>query len=257
MNNTMTITVKDVYNEINRFAPFDTGADWDNPGLLIGDENAAVTRAVVALDVTEEELAQAHRVGAQLVVAHHPVIFHAQKAFLSDSVCYQAARLGVAAVCAHTNLDKAPGGVNDALCEALGMDYEKLPPEYAEGFLNAGTIPGVTTAEGLAAHIAEKLHAAVRFTDAGTPIGRIGVCSGAGADEFAEAKRAGCSALITGDASYHDFLDAKAAGVSLFAAGHFETEIVIVDVLLKKLSAAFPSVEFIPSERACPIQTVI
>ena len=67
MNDTMTITVKDVYNEINRFAPFDTGADWDNPGLLIGDENAAVTRAVVALDVTAEELAQAHRVGAHLV----------------------------------------------------------------------------------------------------------------------------------------------------------------------------------------------
>jgi dinuclear metal center YbgI/SA1388 family protein len=252
----MTITVKDIYNEINGFAPFETGAEWDNPGLLIGDENVAVTKAVVALDVTAEELALAHRLGAQLVIAHHPVIFHAQKAFLADGVCYQAARLGIAAVCAHTNLDKAPGGVNDVLCEALGMDYEKLSPEYAEGFLNAGTIPGIGTAEALAAYIAKKLHAAVRFTDAGTPIGKIGVCSGAGADEFAEAKRAGCTALITGDASYHDFLDAKAAGVSLFAAGHYETEIVVVEALIRKLSAAFPDVAFIPSERANPVQTV-
>ena len=251
------MTVKDLYDFINTIAPFDTKAEWDNPGLLVGDENAEVTKAVVALDVTMAELAQAKRVGAQAVIAHHPVIFHPQKAFLAGGVCYEAARLGVAAVCAHTNLDKAEGGVNDALCDALGMTYEKLPAEYAEGFLNVGTVPGVTTAEELAKHIAGKLHAAVRFTDAGTPIGKIGVCSGAGADEFAEAKRAGCSAMVTGDASYHDFLDAQAAGVSLFAAGHYETEIVIVEALINKLSAAFPEIEFIPSERANPVRTVI
>ena len=252
----MTITVKDVYNFLNTLAPFNTGAEWDNPGLLIGDATAAVTKAVVALDVTMAELSQAARVGAQLVIAHHPVIFHPQKAFLAGGVCYEAARLGIAAICAHTNLDKAPGGVNDALCEALGMTWEKLPEDYAEGFLNVGTVEGVTTADALAAYIAAKLSAAVRYSDAGVPITKIGVCSGAGADEFPEAKRAGCTAMVTGDASYHDFLDAQAAGVSLFAAGHYETEIVIVDALIKKLSAAFPSVEFLPSERPNPVRTV-
>ena len=251
------MTVKDVYNYLNTLAPFDTKAEWDNPGLLVGDESAAVTKAVVALDVTPEEIAQAKRVGAQLVVAHHPVIFRPQKSFLAGDACYEAARCGVACVCAHTNLDKAPGGVNDALCEALGMTYEKLPEDYAEGFLNVGTIDGIDTAEALAQHIAKCLNAAVRHTDACTPIGKIGVCSGAGADEFAEAKRAGCTAMVTGDASYHDFLDAKAAGVSLFAAGHYETEIVMVGALIKKLSAVFPEIEFIPSERANPVKTVI
>lgn len=250
------MTVKDVYNFINTIAPFDAKAEWDNPGILVGDETAEVTKAVVALDVTMAELAQAKRVGAQLVIAHHPVIFRPQKAFLAGGVCYEAARLGIAAVCAHTNLDKAPGGVNDALCEALGMTYEKLPEEYAGGFLNVGMIPGITTADALAAHIADKLRAAVRYADAGVPVGKIGVCSGAGADEFAEAKRAGCTAMVTGDASYHDFLDAKEAGVSLFAAGHYETEIVVVDALIQQLSAAFPEIAFIPSERANPIKTV-
>ncbi len=251
------MTVKDLYNFINTIAPFETKAAWDNPGILVGDEAAEVTRAVVALDVTAEELAQAKRIGAQAVIAHHPVIFHPQKAFLAGGVCFEAARLGIAAICAHTNLDKAAGGVNDALCDALGMTYEKLPEEYADGFLNVGTIDGVDTAAELAAHIAERLHAAVRYTDAGTPIERIGVCSGAGADEFAEAKRAGCTAMVTGDASYHDFLDAQAAGVSLFAAGHYETEIVVVDALIRKLSAAFPSVGFFPSERENPVKTVM
>ncbi|MBQ6065287.1 MAG: Nif3-like dinuclear metal center hexameric protein [Clostridia bacterium] len=251
------MTVKDLYDFIHTIAPFDTKAEWDNPGLLVGDGTATVTRAVVALDVTMAELAQAKRVGAQAVIAHHPVIFHPQKSFLAGDVCYEAARLGIACVCAHTNLDKAPGGVNDALCEALGMTYEKLPDDYAEGFLNVGTIDGIDAAEELANHIAERLNAAVRYADAGVPIGKIGVCSGAGADEFAEAQRAGCTAMVTGDASYHDFLDAKAAGVSLFAAGHFETEIVIVDVLIRKLSAAFPSVEFLPSERENPVKTVV
>lgn len=251
------MTVKDIYNFINALAPFEAKAEWDNPGLLVGDENAQVFKAVVALDVTAEEIAQAKRVGAQAVIAHHPVIFRPQKAFLSGDVCYEAARLGVACVCAHTNLDKAPGGVNDALCEALGMTYEKLPDDYAEGFLNVGTIEGISAAEALAEHIAGRLNAAVRYADAGVPIGKIGVCSGAGADEFAEAKRAGCTAMVTGDASYHDFLDTKAAGVSLFAAGHYETEIVIVDALIQKLSAAFPEAEFIPSERQNPIKTVV
>ena len=251
------MTVKDIYHFINTLAPFDTKAAWDNPGLLVGDENAAVTKAVVALDVTAEEIAQAKRVGAQAVIAHHPVIFRPQKAFLAGDVCYEAARCGVACVCAHTNLDKAPGGVNDALCEALGMVYEKLPDDYAEGFLNVGTIDGIDGAEALARHIADRLSAAVRYVDAGAPIKKIGVCSGAGADEFAEAQRAGCTAMVTGDASYHDFLDAQAAGVSLFAAGHYETEIVIVEALVKKLSAAFPEVVFVPSERRNPIQTVV
>ena len=251
------MTVKDLYQYLNTLAPFDTKAEWDNPGLLVGDGDAAVTKAVVALDVTPEEIAQAKRAGAQAVVAHHPVIFRPQKSFLAGDVCYEAARNGVACLCAHTNLDKAPGGVNDALCEALGMAYEKLPDVFAEGFLNVGTVEGVHTAEALAAHIAKKLNAAVRYADAGVPIGRIGVCSGAGAEEYAEAKRAGCTAMITGDASYHVFLDAQASGVSLFAAGHYETEIVVVEALIRKLSAAFPDVVFIPSERANPIKTVV
>ena len=251
------MTVKELFDYLNTLAPFDTKAEWDNPGLLVGDENAEVTKVVVALDVTAEELAQAKRVGAQAVVAHHPVIFQPRKSFLAGDVCYEAARCGIACVCAHTNLDKAPGGVNDALCEALGMTYEKLPADYAEGFLNVGTIDGIDTAAALAKHIAERLNAAVRYADAGVPIGKIGVCSGAGADEFAEAKRAGCTAMVTGDASYHAFLDAKAAGVSLFAAGHYETEIVIVDALIQKLSAAFPDVAFVPSERENPVKTVI
>ena len=250
------MTVKDVYNFIDTVAPFGTKAEWDNPGILVGDENAVVTKAVVSLDITAEEIAQAEKAGAQLIISHHPVIFRAQKSFLAGNVCYEAARKGIAAVCAHTNLDKAAGGVNDALCDALGMKYEKLPECCAEGFLNVGTIDGVTKAAELAAYISEKLGASVRYADAGIPVGKIGVCSGAGADEAVTAASCGCTAFITGDASYHDFLDAVQAGISLFAAGHYETEIIIVKRLVEKLSAEFPDVEFIPSERRSPVITV-
>jgi len=136
------------------------------------------------------------------------------------------------------------------------MDYYKLPEEYGEGFLNAGTIKGITGASALAEYISFKLGGAVRYIDSGDPIEKIAVCGGAGGEFFPEAKAAGCTALITGDADHHDFLDAAALGVSLFAAGHFETEVPVTDVIFKLLSEKCTEVEFILYPKENSILTV-
>lgn len=249
-------SVKDIYGYIDSFAPFDTKAEWDNPGILIGNSGAKVTKAVVALDITAEEVKQAAENGAQLIISHHPVIFRAVKSMTEKDIGYMLISNGISAVCAHTNLDKAPGGVNDALCEALGMEYVKIPEPAGEGFLNAGTVAGIASPGELALHISRRLGSAVRYCPASETVDRIAVCSGAGADLFGDAAALGCDALITGDASYHDMLDAAAAGVSIFAAGHYETEIIIVKRVIEKLSAEFPDVEFIASRRAAPVITI-
>lgn len=250
-------TVKDIYEYLNSLAPFETAAGWDNSGLLVGDITQKVTKAVIGLDITETEILLARKCGAELIISHHPVIFRAQKNFLSGNTAYEIASAGLSAVCTHTCLDKAVGGVNDALCEKLGMKYEKLPECTGEGYINAGTIEGINSCKELAEHISVRLGASVRYTDNGKVPGLIGVCSGAGGDLAVEAAGYGCNTFITGDASYHEFLDAEAAGVALFAAGHFETENMITEVLAEKLSARFGDIEFIISDRTSPIKTTV
>lgn len=251
------MTVKDIYDFLDSFAPFDTQADWDNSGLLVGSLCSQVKKAVVTLDVSLKEIEQAEKAGAQLIVSHHPVIFRPQKTFLDGGVCFAAAQRGISIISAHTNLDKAVNGVNDALCERLELDYKKLPEADCGGFLNIGSLRCPKNARQLALFIKERLGGAVSFCDGGRDIVRAAVCSGAGGDFAEAALRLGCDALITGEASYHDFVDAKNAGLSLFAAGHFETEAIIAEHLVSVLSSAFNDIEFIASEQISPITAVI
>lgn len=242
------MTVRDIYEYIDFLAPFSLQAQWDNSGLLTGSGNAEVERAVVCLDVTKEAIAFAHKENAQLIISHHPVIFKPQKNFLEGNIAFEAASKGISIISAHTNLDKAPEGVNDTLCRVLGFDFIKCPETVGEGFLNIADI-SFPDAPSLAEYLKKHLGGAVSFCDAGVPLTKAGICAGSGADFFEEAKNLGCNAYITGEASYHEFLDASALGISLFAAGHYETEALVVSVLTEKLRNNFKNTvfsEFIP-----------
>ncbi|MEI3579428.1 MAG: Nif3-like dinuclear metal center hexameric protein [Acutalibacteraceae bacterium] len=115
-------TVSMIYGKLNSLAPFATQESWDNSGLLAGDPGAEVTQALVVLDITGDAVREAQELGAQLIVSHHPVIFQPLKKLESGSVAWELARAGISAISAHTNLDKARGGVNDCLAAALGLE---------------------------------------------------------------------------------------------------------------------------------------
>ena len=251
------MTVKDVYDAIDSFAPFESQSEWDNAGILLGDPNREVTKAIVALDVTEYEIEAAKKAGAQLIISHHPAIFHPVKSVLACSVAYASISSGLSVISAHTNLDKAPGGVNDSLCEALGLTYSKVPSPAADGFLNICTVDGQMSTAEFAKLVSDRLSAAVSYSKGAETVHKIGVCSGAGAEFAEEARLLGCDAFLTGDASYHNFVNCVSLGISLFAAGHFETENIIVPALIKKLTEIFSEADFIPSERRSPIITVV
>ena len=253
------ITTGELMAYIDGFAPFSSAAEWDNSGLQLGDPDAAAARVLLSLDVTPEEVYQAERDSCKLILSHHPLLFRGLKQIPADSVPAMLIRNGVSVISAHTNLDKATGGVNDSLCETLGFPYEKCGEEIADGFLNVSSVitNAPMSASDFASRLSERLHASVRYISCGRPVFRIGVCCGAGDDFVREAAALGCDAFLTGDASYHAFLDAKELGVTLFAAGHFETEAVVLPVLQRRLSAAFPGVDFIVSERKSPVQTVM
>lgn len=256
MKENKTVNTKDIYDYIDSFAPFSSQAAWDNSGLLVGSFKNEVSKVLISLDITAYEIEKAKEINAQLIVSHHPVIFSAQKTFLETNVAFEAARAGISLLCAHTNLDKAIGGVNDTLCEKIGLKYKKMPSEIADGFLNIGTTDKEYTADEYAKLLAEKLGAVVRYLPCADKISKVAVCSGSGASFFCCAKELGCDALVTGDASYHDFLDAGHSGIAVFAAGHFETEVIIAEKLQKILSGKFTETEFVVSDRLNPILTV-
>ena len=218
------LTVRQVYDFINEFAPFETQVAYDNSGLLVGHPDQAVTGVHFALDVTDKVIDEALENGANLIVTHHPMMFSPIKRLVETD--YQARLLcrlirgGISLISAHTNLDQAAGGINDVLAARIGLTYIT-----GEGFVRVGTLPASMTAAELAQHISKTLGDTVRVM--GNPLAmveRVGMCSGSGADEWPAAAALGAQAFLTGEAKHHIALEAAAAGVVILEAGHHATE---------------------------------
>lgn len=241
--------VKDFYGYLNSIAPFETQEDWDNSGMLVGDMDAEVKKVAVVLDITHEEIKKAKAIGADLIISHHPVIFNPIKSVTKGSVPYELVASSINALCCHTPLDIADGGTNDSLAKLLGIEVTRTE----DPILRLGTVEP-TTVENLAGKIAKTLNTKVRYADAGRKIEKIAICTGAGCSLIEAAGE--IDAFITGDASHHNFLDCIQAGITLIAAGHYETEIVVVPVLVKKLHAQFPDIEIIDIKQENPIKFI-
>ncbi len=253
-------TVKDIYEFLDQKAPFATQMGFDNAGFLVGRGDRAVDRILVALDITEQVALEAAELGAQLVVSHHPVIWGGAKSVTDETVMGRKLLAllehGTAAICAHTNLDLAPGGVNDTLAKVLGLANCALlqqggtyPDGRPYGLGVVGQLPaGPVDLPTFAVQVKNRLGAAsVRYEDSGHPVRWVAVCGGSGSDLIGIALQAGCDTLVTADVKYDPFLDAKAMGLNLLDAGHFATEQVICPILVRWIQDAFPEIQVILS----------
>ena len=249
------MTVQDILQAVDAIAPFRLTMDFDNTGLLIGDPTAEVKGVVMALDCTDDVLALAKEKAANLVISHHPVIFHGIKKVCADSVVWQAVRNDINVISAHTNLDIAKGGVNDCLAEVLGLsDVQGLTAagESVDAHGNVsretlgriGQLTSALSARELAQLVKEKLSTAVRYTDGGKEIKTVAVCGGAGDSELESAIALGADALITGEVAHHIFIEAAHRGITLIEGGHFHTENIVLEPLREKLAAQFPELTF-------------
>ena len=239
--------VRDFFEYLNSIAPVETQEEWDNSGMLVGDMNAEVSKAVVVLDIDITAVEKAKQLGANLIISHHPVIFRPMKKFTKGSVPFELAASSISAICCHTPLDMADGGTNDTLLSLLGFEAYKTE----NTLLRYADIPE-TDAQSIAGLLKEKLNTTVRYADAGKPISKVAVCTGGGASLMFEA--GDVDAFITGDAKHNDFLDALDAGISLFAAGHYETEIPVVPVIAKLLEEKFTDTEIIDIKQKNPVK---
>jgi dinuclear metal center YbgI/SA1388 family protein len=238
-------TVGDIYQYLDRFAPFSTQLEWDNAGLLLGSFEQEVRRAVVCLDVGAGHVATQTGLPVDLVVSHHPVLFHARKQFTNPREPAMALlRQGCAAIAFHTNYDICPGGMNDSFAARLGLQSVQALPCGAR----VGLLPRSMDALHLAEFVSHSLgvcgsRVPVRYCLAGGTIRRVAVCSGGGCS-LLSAIYGLAEAYVTGDAEHHDFLEAAQQGVSLLAAGHYHTEIIGISPLCERLRGAFPQVEW-------------
>ena len=236
-----TCTVQAAADAVNRLAPRKLAEEWDNPGLLIGDPSAEVKKIFVCLDVLDDKISTAIELGAQLIVAHHPMIFRAIKNVRFDlPLGKKISRLikgNVAVFAAHTNLDSAAGGVNDVLAGKLGLVDVKPFDDEEISMGRLGTLETPMTAAEFARHVKAALNADnVRLVDAGDfKISKVGLCGGAGADFIQKAKFFGAQAFVTGDVKYHEAQAAVESGIHVVDAGHFATEFPIVHELAEYL----------------------
>lgn len=233
----MSITVQQVLEEMRRIAPPELAESWDNVGLLV-DAGRPVDAILTTLDITAPVVEEAVKQGCTLIVSHHPVIFDPIKRVTAQDLPALLLAGGVSAICMHTNLDAAPGGVNDTLAELLGM-RDTIP--FADGCGRIGTVD-VTTAKALAELCRDALGPGVRYVEADHPVLRLAEVSGAGGSYWKEALELGADCLVTGEANHHVACDAKQRGMGLVAAGHWATERPIAEVLAKRLSEAFPDI---------------
>ena len=246
-------TVSDILQFVETLAPRAMKMDWDNVGLLCGSKSTPVTKVLVALDPFEHVCKEAAQWGAEVIVTHHPLIFRPLPSITDETTIGRGIRTlikhDISAINAHTNLDQAPGGVNDVLAQTLGLENIRViaPCGRTEagndwGLLRMGQVEKQPLAAFLAA-VKEKLGCGgLRYVDGGKPVQKVAVGGGSCADGMLEALGAGCDTFVTADVKYNQFWDAHDLGLNLIDAGHFATENPVIVVLAERIRSAFPEI---------------
>ncbi len=251
------VTVKEISDYINEIAPYSTQCEWDNCGLLVGDSDKYVKKIGFVLDLTPESLADADKNGVDMIITHHPVIFKAQKNFLKGNLAFEAASKGIAILSAHTCFDCADDGVNDVLCEVLGISNAVGVPseECTVPMAKIGDVAECSSI-GFAKLVSEKLGSVCRLVDSGRTVKKVAVCGGAGADFLEDAARMSADAYVTGEMDYHELLLASELGITVILAGHFETENPSVSALKNKICDRFTEIDGMILKQSNPVKYI-
>ena len=256
--------VSDFLDVLEGFAPSFLRMQGDNVGLLVGDPAREVRRVMLTLDITPAVAQEAAEAGAELVVSHHPVIFRPLSSVTPQS--YNGAAVTtllehrIAAICMHTNLDAAAGGVNDTLARVLGLSQVELVDDGGAGILRRGVHPQEMPPADFAAYVGQRLHCrGVRYLEGMRPVRVVTVCGGAGGsqEDAMAALASGCDAYVTAEVKYPVSLELDHAGLTVVDAGHFHTENPVLESLRALLSARFPGVSLTVSAHDDPMKFLL
>ena len=245
---------KQVLDALEQYAPLPLQDSFDNAGLQIGlTAEQEVTGALLCLDVTEAVIDEAERMGCNLIVAHHPLLFHGLKSITGKSYVercvIKAIQKGIGIYAAHTNLDNAEGGVNYRIAEKIGLtslSFLDAKPGLSAG---AGVVGELPTAE-------DERDFLMRLKDlfgiqcirhnrlCGRKIRRVALCGGAGGFLLSQAIAQGADAFLTGEMRYHDYFGHE-GDLLIAEMGHYESEQYTVEIFAEVLGQRFPELKIV------------
>ena len=239
------MTVKDIYKRLDMRIPKELSEPWDNDGVMCcADFLQEVNKVIITLDVTEEVVDYAIESCVDLIISHHPLIFKPLTSICeSNHVARKVIKLlenGITVLSFHTRLDKVVGGVNDKLCELLGIK-DAVP--FGEGDLGRiGYIESERLLDDFAYHVKDVLDAdVVRVADALNPVRHVAVVGGDGKSYVKDAIALGADTYISGRIGYNVMEEAAEMGINLIEAGHYFTEQPITEFLHDLLISYDPS----------------
>ena len=238
------MTVRELYNFFEEKIPRALSCDWDNDGLMVcPDDTKEVRRVLVALDITAAVAEHAIQEGYDLVVSHHPLIFHPLKAVApGEATVNKVIRLltsGVSAMSFHTRLDAVAGGVNDVLANAIGLKNVTPFGKNGEEIGRIGDLPAPMSLRDFAELVKTATGAKlVQISCNGKPVSRVAVLGGGGAGESPAAEAAGADTYLTGDLRHDQLTEAPERGMNMVQGGHFWTENLVCNRIRELLHEA-------------------
>ena len=246
------MTVQNIIDQMESWAPPQLAESFDNVGLLVGNPAWEIKKILVALDATDAVIAEAIAGGYQAIITHHPLTYNPLKAVVATDIIGRKilalAKHEIALFSAHTNLDKAEGGVNHCLASILGLENtHPMTPDATNPALGLGLVSKLatpTTLEKLAQHVKQALNLAdIRYSGSlQKNIQKVAICGGSGMSFWQDAKKAGADVYITGDVKYSDALPLLESGMCILDITHYSGENIIVDAIVKKLAPQNPGI---------------
>ena len=236
----MQLTVKAVHDAINAFAPFETAEAYDNVGLLVGDWDAPVRRVLCTLDITMATVEEAERLQAELIVSHHPLMFHGVKRLIrhepeADLLSALIMR-DLNVIAAHTNWDQTVYSGSASVAQDLGIINLRQA-----GYLFTGEFPEALSAADVLRRINTAIHAPARvYGPMDRAITTMSFGGGAYGEGYLQAFESGAQAYLTGEIRHHEIIDAVARGLTVFDVGHYASEAPMIPRLISYLKSALP-----------------
>lgn len=231
---------------IEKTAPTSIAMPWDNVGFLVGDKSKEITKIMLTLDVTQKVVNQAADLGCDMIISHHPMFFKGIKAIdfstTEGSIIKTLIKNDITVYACHTNMDCAPGGINDHLAKLFGLknisSLEDTGDEKNPGIGRIGVLEEACPVSQFCSRTKEILNTPFVRVSYGSKesIKTVAVASGSCAEYIPVAVKKNADVIITADMKYHDSLDAADLGITVIDAGHYPTEIIVTDILKNMLS---------------------
>lgn len=221
------MTFYELYNELDKKYSKSLSCEWDNDGVMcMHTPDKQVKKVLISLDITEDVVNYAIKNGFDTIISHHPLVFKSQSSLTIENYTQRKliklVKADINVMSFHTRLDAADGGVNDALCNALGFD--SVTVDESDPIGRIAVLGKEYSLEEFSKFVKEKLCSPCVLFSGNKPVKKIYVCGGDGKDMIPAALFNGADTLLTGRASYNTMVDAPDMGLNIIEAGHFYTE---------------------------------